>query len=348
SLPLGQAARELEAVRPRRARADLRFLADANDRPVVATADVTFKGIGLAGDDRRPIRHDGRYTLRRVNGRWRIVAYEVRARTVGKPTAGGFVPGLPERHARFVLAIGSDARPGQSLAGTRADAIQIVGVDPRTGRASILGIPRDSWVSFPGGGSNKINAALARGGPEFLVATVERLTGITFDAYVLTGFAGFRALVKAIGGVEIRIPFPIHDQNADARISAGQTRLNARQALAFTRVRKVLRDGDFGRSRNQGRFIVAVLGALRRQVAARGSAALIPWAIAGARHLQTNLSVSDIFELLLSASAFEPGRVRTDVASGRVGNVGGLSVVFLDGAAHAQFRDLARDGLLGG
>lgn len=347
SLTLGRAARELEAVKPRRATVDLRFLADAKDRPIVAVATVRFDGVGFSTDGRRPIRHDGRFTLRRLNGRWRIVSYDVRARAVGEKTTGSFVPGLPARGPMFVLVIGSDARPGQSVSATRADAIHIVGVNPRKGRASVLGIPRDSWVPIPGGGTDKINAALARGGPDLMVQTVERLTGISFDAYVLTGFQGFQDIVAAIGGVDIVLPFPVRDRWAHARLDKGKTHLTARQALAFARARHALADGDFGRSRNQGRFLVAALATLRTSFATRGGAALIPWAAAGARNLRTDLTVSDIFDLLLAAPAFDPDRVRTDVVPGRVGSAGDRSVVFLSSAAQARFRDLARDGLLG-
>jgi LCP family protein required for cell wall assembly len=347
SLTLGTAARELEAVKPRRARLDLRFLADAKDRPIVAVANVRFDGIGFSAEGRRPIRHDGRYTLRRANGRWRIVSYDVRARTIGTRTAGTFLPGFPSRDPMFVLVVGSDARPGQSVSATRADSIHIVGVNPRRGRASVLGIPRDSWVPIAGGGSDKINAALARGGPELLVRTVERLTGISLDAYVLTGFQGFTNLVSDIGGIDLTIPFPLYDRWAHARFDKGPVKLTGNKALAFTRARKALRDGDFGRSLNQGRFLVAALATLRDRFTSRGGAALIPWAVAGARHLRTDLTVSDMFELLLAAPAFDPNRVRNEVVPGGVGNVGGRSVVFLGAGAHAKFRDLARDGLLG-
>jgi LCP family protein required for cell wall assembly len=347
SLTLGPAAREIETVKPRRARLDLRFLLDAKDRPIVAVANVRFDAIGFSVGGRRPILHEGRYTLRRSDGRWRIVAYDVRARMLGARRTGSFVPGLPSRGPMFVLVIGSDARPGESVSATRADAIHIVGVNPAKGRASVLGIPRDSWVEIPGRGRDKINAALARGGPELLVRTVERLSGISLDAYVLTGFEGFKSIVSAIGGIDITIPFPIRDRWAHARLDRGPTRLSANQALAFTRARHALRDGDFGRSRNQGRFLVAALATLRDRFSARGGAALIPWATAGARHLRTDLTVSDLFDLLLAAPAFDPERVRADVVPGRVGSVGGRSVVFLSDAAHARFSDLARDGLLG-
>jgi hypothetical protein len=69
--------------------------------------------------------------------------------------------------------------------------------------------------------------------------------------------------------------------------------------------------------------------------------------IAGAAHLKTDLSIGEMFELLVAAPAFEPTRVRNAVVSGHTGSVSGRSVVFLDGGAYTMFRDLGRDAILG-
>ncbi len=347
-LTLGHEAAELDAVKPRHAWLRVRFLADAADRPVVAVADVRFAGVGLDGADRRTIRQDGEYTLRKRDGRWRIVAYDVVDRSVEPPTPSAFAPGFPSVRPTFVLVIGSDARPGQSVAHSRADSLHIVAVDPREGRVSILGIPRDSWVPIPGFGQSKINASLALGGPELVVRTVEQLTHIPIDAYALTGFAGFQELVSTVGGIDITIPSPLYDHYAHARFPKGREHLTGKEALAYSRARHALTNGDFGRSLNQGRVLIAALATLRKAVASGGAAALFPWAVAAAQQLHTDLSLDDVVALLLAAPAFEPDRIRNEVATGHVGSVGGLSVVFLDGGAAASFRDLARDGVLGG
>jgi hypothetical protein len=85
-LTLGRAAAKLDAVRPRMARVNLRFLTDASDRPSVAFADMSFEGTGVAGTAEIPLRQGGTFTLRRVDGVWRIVAYDVRSST----SSGGF------------------------------------------------------------------------------------------------------------------------------------------------------------------------------------------------------------------------------------------------------------------
>jgi LCP family protein required for cell wall assembly len=309
---------------------------------------MRFAGLGIEGTDRRSIRQEADFTLRRRNGGWRIVGYDAVDRTVSPPAPAAFAPGFPSSRPMFFLVIGSDARPGQSVRHTRADSLHLVGVNPREGRVSILGIPRDSWVSIPGFGQNKINASLVYGGPELVVRTVEQLTGVPIDAYMLTGFRGFQRMVTSIGGIDIDIPFPIEDQAARAHLDEGRQHLQGKGALAFSRARHALPNGDFGRSLNQGRVLVAALATLRKTVASSGASAAFPWVVAAARQLATDLSFDDIVELLLAAPAFDPDRIRNEVASGHVGSVGGLSVVFLDGGAFASFRDLARDGVLGG
>jgi len=353
-LTIGPVRGELDEVVPWRATVSLTLLGDAHGRPLAAFAATRFRASAVSGNMHTPVTNYGDYVLRRSDGAWRIVSYDVRGRTPrpeqmrAQTGRGAFAPGLPSNGPLFVLVIGSDARPGRSPVNARADSIHIVGVNPRRGRVSILGIPRDSWVAIPGSGTSKINAALVRGGPELLVRTVEQLSGIHIDAFVLTGFVGFERLVDAVGGIDVRIPYPIDDSAAGAHFRAGPEHLNRSEALAFARARHDVPAGDFSRSFNQGRLIIAALATLRRQVTNGRSAALLPWVLAGSRSLQTDLSLSQIFELLLAAPAFAPSRARNEVASGSGTTIGGLSVVVLGERARALFRDLRGDAVLGG
>jgi LCP family protein required for cell wall assembly len=202
-------------------------------------------------------------------------------------------------------------------------------------------------VPIPGHGTDKINASLADGGPELVVQTVEHLTGVHIDAYVLTGFAGFVKGVGAIGGIDVTIPYAISDHYAHAQFRPGPEHLGGKQALSFARARHALPHGDFDRSLNQGRLLLGALATLRSEVR-NGSAPFLRWAVAGAEYLRTDLSLEDLFELLVAAPAFDPRTARNRVATGRVGTIAGKSVVLLDARAHAMFRDFARDDVLGG
>ena len=352
-LTLGPLWRSVEEVRPAGGRFDVRFLADAAGRPVLAIADVGFAATARAGESRGDLAQTGEFVLRKTNGAWRIAGYRVRSRIPERldapatASSATFAPGVPATRPTFILVIGSDARPRQAVSTTRADSLHIVGIDPRQGLVSVLGIPRDSWVPIPGHGVDKINASLADGGAELVVETVERLTGIPIDAYLLTGFDGFVRGVAAIGGLDVTIPYAISDHYAHAQFRPGREHLGGKNALAFARARHDLPNGDFGRSLNQGRLLLAALATLRAEVR-DGSAPLLRWALAGAEYLKTDLALEDLFELVLAAPTFDPARGRNRVVTGRVATISGKSVVLLDANAGAMFRDLARDGVLGG
>ncbi|MGH7858538.1 MAG: LCP family protein [Candidatus Binatia bacterium] len=164
----------------------------------------------------------------------------------------------------FVLVLGSDIRQGDPRAG-RADAIQIVAVDTVNGRGTIVGIPRDSYVPIPGHGTSKINAAHYFGGPELMVATVSQLTGIQFHYWAATEFSHFRNIVDALGGVDVNVPYKMADQPSGAFFEPGPRHMNGAEALAFSRNRKSVPGGDFGRSANQGRLLVEAMRKFRAE-----------------------------------------------------------------------------------
>ena len=127
----------------------------------------------------------------------------------------------------WILAVGSDARPGEDMTHTRGDALQLIGLNTKTGAAAAIGIPRDSYVSIPGVGSDKINAALYYGGPELLGETVGNLIGIQPDYVFVTRFEKFRAMVNGIGGIEVDNPISFNDTYLKPKgFEAGKMHLN--------------------------------------------------------------------------------------------------------------------------
>jgi hypothetical protein len=80
-LTLGNTARRLDGVDPRRARLDVGVLLGDRGRPISATAAMDFRAVGTGpAVGLVPIRHEGRYVLRPSGERWLIVAYDVRGR----------------------------------------------------------------------------------------------------------------------------------------------------------------------------------------------------------------------------------------------------------------------------
>lgn len=259
---------------------------------------------------------------------------------------GGYTPDPTGRRTITILAIGSDARLGQDPLRSRADSIHVIFLQPRRQRAVIVGIPRDSWVSIPGLGSNKINAAMASGGPSRMVQTVERNFGARIDYWAVSSFWGIARMVDAVGGLRVRIPFRMQDRFSGSNFQRGLRRLHGKQVLAFSRDRKSVPSGDFGRQENGGRVFVAALAQFRKEYR-KQPGRLVTWLAAGVRNMDTDLPVKELVDLAFTASGIPVQDVRNVVLPGGTGSIGGLSVVTLSmAAARAIFSDARADGAL--
>ena len=257
-----------------------------------------------------------------------------------------FVPALRGDRPLFVLAIGSDDRAvGSPVEGQRADSIHIIGVDRSRQRATILGFPRDSWVTVPGHGRRKINDALDLGGPPLVVRTLERLTGIRIDFWLLTTFAPFVRMVNGIGGLTVTVQYPMHDRYSGADLDPGVRSLPGGQALSFARDRHDVPNGDFSRSLNQGRLLLAALANLREDFR-RDPVSLFTWIALGWRNVGTDLDVQTLLQLAMSATQVPPSRVRNLVVPGTDGFAGTASVVFLSPLARRVYADMRKDGVV--
>src|SRR5690606_29379418 len=115
-------------------------------------------------------------------------------------------------------------------------------VDRRTGSIAALAIPRDTRARIPGrAGFDRINVAHAIGGPTLAVQAVESLLGIAIDHYVRVDFAGFEALIDALGGVVIdvekRMYYEDHAQGLVIDLQPGLQLLDGAKALQYVRYR---------------------------------------------------------------------------------------------------------------
>ncbi|WP_448385631.1 LCP family protein [Mycolicibacterium sp. XJ1904] len=170
------------------------------------------------------------------------------------------------------LLVGSDSRQnltpdqqaqlttGGDMGNGRTDTILLVhipGIASSTD-TTMVSIPRDSYVSIPGYGSDKINAAYSVGGPQLLAQTVEEATGLRIDRYAEIGFDGFATMVDAVGGVTMCPAEPISDPLAGIDLPAGCQKLDGRSALGFVRTRATPR-ADLDRMVHQQEFMSALL-----------------------------------------------------------------------------------------
>jgi anionic cell wall polymer biosynthesis LytR-Cps2A-Psr (LCP) family protein len=136
----------------------------------------------------------------------------------------------------------ADGGPAWQAGAARSDTMMLLEISADRETASLVSIPRDSWVDIPGHGEAKLNAAYSWGGPPLMVETVQNLTGIRVDHLAVMDWSGFRELTDAVGGVAI-----------DGRD------MNGEQALEYVRERESLPGGDFDRTRRQQRFLRALM-----------------------------------------------------------------------------------------
>jgi LCP family protein required for cell wall assembly len=240
----------------------------------------------------------------------------------------------------WVLALGSDARPGDDVMEGLTDAIQLVGIDWTTGRAVGIGIPRDSWVELPSGFA-RINTALAAHGPDEAARQVADLTGITPDLVLVTGFEGFLSMVGAIDGVEVDSPLEFRTDSLGVEVRRGPNAFDARQALDFARTRRGLPRSDFDRSANHQRLLLGVLQQLRGREDQPGF--LEGAALAALEGLQTDLSPGEIYRLVQAGTQVDPSRVTTCVVGGDPGVEFGASIIHPDRAQARALGDDARE-----
>ncbi|KRF30367.1 LCP family protein [Nocardioides sp. Soil805] len=241
----------------------------------------------------------------------------------------------------WILAVGSDARPGQDMLHSRGDALQLVGINTRTDAATAIGVPRDSWVSIPGHGMNKINAALYYGGPQGIAGAMRNLVGITPDYVMVTRFPFFEDMVDDIGGITVANPRRFSDPYLKKEgFRPGRIHLGGYDAMAFSRIRKELPGGDFDRSANQQRTLRGIHARIRSQADRPGF--IERGVMTVMKHLATDLGPAEIYELAQAVAQVEPGRITTCVIRGRIGTVGDQSVVFPDLAQARRLGGAAR------
>lgn len=145
------------------------------------------------------------------------------------------------------------------------DSLILITFNPKTLNATMLSIPRDSYVPiacWPGKKENKITHAAAYG-TDCMINTIENFFGVDIDYYAKINFKGLVKLVDAMGGIDVEVPQDLCTDNSNREvevcINEGWQHLDGEGALVLSRNRKQLINGDFGRGQNQQLVIQAML-----------------------------------------------------------------------------------------
>jgi LCP family protein required for cell wall assembly len=188
-----------------------------------------------------------------------------------------------------ILLVGSDSRAGLTKAqqqqlhvghdpGQRSDTMILLHIPKGGGKAVMVSLPRDSYVTIPAhrsGGQlvpaqmNKLNAAYSEGGAALTIRTVEYNTHVRIDHYIEINFLGFVKMVDALGGVTVCNATPINDpithsvtgySGSGLVLPAGKSHLNGQTALEYVRAREFdPAQGDLGRIHRQQKFMAAMM-----------------------------------------------------------------------------------------
>ncbi|MDQ6695047.1 MAG: LCP family protein [Chloroflexota bacterium] len=182
------------------------------------------------------------------------------------------LPDWSKKEPVNILLIGLDYRPQEK--DSRADTQIIVHIDPVGKSVALVSIPRDLWLTIPGYGEDRVNAAFQKGedeaakvpggGPGLAMATIEYNFGVHVDYFAQVDFHGFEQIVDTVGGINIDVPKPLVDNSypfndygyTRVYIPAGLQHLDGRTALQYARSRHA--DSDIGRNARQQQVLLAI------------------------------------------------------------------------------------------
>ncbi|MBB1258418.1 LCP family protein [Streptomyces sp. OF8] len=216
--------------------------------------------------------------------------------------------------ARNILILGSDDRSGgnrrygRDTGTARSDTTILLHLAADRKSATAVSVPRDLMVRIPAcerpdGSRTKaqfaqFNWAFEFGGAACAIRTVERLTDIRVDHHVVIDFQGFKRLVDAIGGVEVCLPEPVRDKDADLDLPAGRQTLRGEDALGYVRARQSIGNGsDTQRMARQQAFLASLVKKVRSNGVLMNPTRLYPVLDAATSSITADAGLNSLTEL---------------------------------------------------
>ena len=180
-----------------------------------------------------------------------------------------------------ILVLGSDTRDGknsqyggasESTGYGKSDVMMLMDISADNKRINVISFPRDLLVDipkctdqkskrdFPAQKNVMINSAMSEAGIGCAVDTVNKLTGLEIDHFMMADFNSVKELSNVVGGVDVCISDAVYDPDSGLRLPKGTSKVEGEQALAFLRTRHAFADGgDLGRIKGQQGFLSSLV-----------------------------------------------------------------------------------------
>jgi LCP family protein required for cell wall assembly len=239
-----------------------------------------------------------------------------------RPTAMPKKKGVPNKPMN-VLLIGSDTRAGagNKIGGDTpglSDTTILLHLSGNRKLAYGVSLPRDAMVQRPKckrkdgngtdpGGLTQFNEAYAIGGAACTGRTIEQLTGVHIDHFVVIDFNGFKKMVDALGGVKVCVPRDVDDTIGHIKLPKGTYTVKGQRALDYVRVRHDIGsvdNGDIGRMKRQQAFLASMSSKAVSAGTLINPVRLIKFLDAATKSLSTDPGLASIGKLRSLASSF--------------------------------------------
>ena len=193
---------------------------------------------------------------------------------------------------RNIAIFGLDSRDN-SFSNSRSDCIIIVSINKKTNDVKLTSVYRDTYVDIEGYGLDKITHAYAYGGPELAINTLNKNLDLNITEFVTVNFDTVETIVDSIGGITLTIT---DSEASQIGFSSGGTyTLDGKEALAYSRIRKI--DSDYQRTERMRTVVVSVFNRVKNQ----GLSESFHFGDMVLPHISTNMSTNSIISLVPSA-----------------------------------------------
>ncbi|MDT0168064.1 LCP family protein [Pseudarthrobacter sp. BRE9] len=223
-----------------------------------------------------------------------------------------------------ILVLGSDTREGSnsqygsvedSSSYGQSDVMMLLDISADNKHVNVVSFPRDLLVDVPACTDPKtkqayparqdvmINSAMAQAGIGCAVDTVNKLTGLEVDHFMMADFNAVKELSNAVGGVEVCVSDAVHDPDSGLNLPAGTSQVQGEQALAFLRTRHAFANGgDLGRIQAQQGFLASLSRKLKSEGTLGNPQKTLTIADTITRNLTVDSGLSSIPSLLTIAN----------------------------------------------